>query len=145
MMITSIFFFWKLREIILIIQRTLCTPYFPTGFLRRSSIWWQIADDQMDSNWSRGSVTKTFCTCDLIHPSVIVTVISQGTHPLGTLVYILYYTAIKNCLCHLSLSLFCLSPFATEHCNRVQQSTPRYVDPFKHSPFRHKVNRNEYC
>jgi hypothetical protein len=28
MMITSIFFFWKLREIILIIQRTLCTPYF---------------------------------------------------------------------------------------------------------------------
>jgi hypothetical protein len=40
-----------------------------------------------------------------------VTVISQGTHPLGTLVYILHYTAIKKlslsfhlCSLHLSLS-----------------------------------------
>jgi hypothetical protein len=39
-----------------------------------------------------------------------VTVISQGTHPLGTLVYILHYTAIKIhplsfCLCSLHLPL----------------------------------------
>jgi hypothetical protein len=27
----------------------------------------------------------------------------------------------------------------------IVKSTPRYVDPFKHSPFRHRVNRNEYC
>jgi hypothetical protein len=43
MMITSIFFFWKLSEIILIIQKILCTPYFSHGVFKEIR---QIADDQ---------------------------------------------------------------------------------------------------
>jgi hypothetical protein len=42
-------FFWNSSGIILIIQKILCTPYFPIGFLRRWYIGRRLADDQMDS------------------------------------------------------------------------------------------------
>ena len=41
-------FFWRLCEIILIIQKTLCTPYFSHRVFEETRIWWQIADDQMN-------------------------------------------------------------------------------------------------
>jgi hypothetical protein len=54
--------------------------------------------------------------CSLLQNILYMTLISQGTHTLGTLVYILHYTAIK--IYPIILSLF--SPFTTEHCNRAQ-------------------------
>jgi hypothetical protein len=79
-------FFWRLCEIILIIQKTLCTPYFS----HRVFLGDQEFDDRLQMiKWimiDQGGVLQNICTCDLIHPYDSY---SQGTHPLGTLVYIL--------------------------------------------------------
>jgi hypothetical protein len=61
-------FFWKLSEIILIIQRILYTPYFS------HRVFEEIKNLMTDCKWSnglgliKGECYKIFCTCDLIHP-----------------------------------------------------------------------------
>jgi hypothetical protein len=100
--------FWNSSEIILIIQKTLCTPYFfPTGFLRRWDIGRRLAGDQRDLGWSRGSVAKH---SHVIKPIRWVT--TQGSHPLGKYPYSLYIIkcslAIKIYNCHFLSTFSCL-------------------------------------
>ena len=93
-----------------IIHKTLCTPYFFHGIFEVIYIGRQLADDQIDMDRIRGSVTKHLCICDQLPDSY-----SQETHPLGEPclnLYIKVHLCNKHsqqlfCLIHLSLKSLC--------------------------------------